>query len=150
MKKRKIVLTESQLSFVRLLNENAEVESIFKQYDDISKAVDSLWLKLEHFQIGDIDQQKSEINRLREIADIYEDKLNKLSDMHEPLLVNIEASLGHDEMLNLDSRLDSKNSSVSNKIDALQLTILKVLDVVETYESAKSLFQNLKKLEINN
>jgi len=150
MKKRKIVLTESQLSFVRLLNENAEVESIFKQYDDISKAVDGLWLKLEHFQIGDIDQQKSEINRLREIADIYEDKLNKLSDMHEPLLVNIEASLGHDEMLNLDGRLDSKNSSVNNKTNALQLTILKLLDVVETYESAKSLFQNLKKLEINN
>jgi hypothetical protein len=150
MKNRKIVLTESQLSFIRLLNENSEVESIFRQYDEISKGVDQLWLKLEHFQIGDIDQQKPEIERLRDVAEMYEDKILNISDSHETVLANVEASLGYDEMLNIDSRLDNKNSNVSNKVSALQLTILKLLDVVESYESAKSLFKNLKKLEINN
>jgi len=146
----KIILTESQVKLLKLINENEDVLNQFtNRISAVNSALNKLYTDINFISLAELLNGEVDVKLLIQKSDNLDNEQNKISRDMEKYFNSFGDDAYFDKWVAIHDKLDSLNHKNFDKSNVISSILMDLDSLVDGNENTKNLFSDIKSVNLS-
>jgi hypothetical protein len=146
----KIILTESQVKLLKLINENEDMLNQFtSRINATNNALNKFYTDINFISLAELLNGEVDIKMLIQKSDNLDNEQNKISNDMERYFKSFGEDAYFDKWVSIHDNLDNLNHKNYDKINVISTILMDLDSLVDTNENTKNLFSDIKSVNLS-
>jgi hypothetical protein len=146
----KIILTESQVKLLKLINENEDVLNQFtNRINATNNALNKFYTDINFISLAELLNGEIDIKMLIQKSDNLDSEQHKISNDMEKYFNSFGEDAYFDKWVAIHDKFDILNRKNYDKINVISSILMDLDTLVDSNENIKNLFSDIKSLNLS-
>ena len=146
----KIILTESQVKLLKLINENGDVLNQFtNRINATNNALNKFYTDINFISLAELLNGEIDIKMLIQKSDNLDSEQHKISNDMEKYFNSFGEDAYFDKWVAIHDKFDILNRKNYDKINVISSILMDLDTLVDSNENIKNLFSDIKSLNLS-